>query len=90
MSQMTASHRGKFVDCHSRAIYAIKDGVVFVEVKTDGLILDSTTRKYRLPVCDANTTEGQLVLLALQLQCGEIGLEVYSAVVQAELAKVGR
>ena len=33
--------------------------------------------------------EGRLVLLALQLQSGEIGLEVYSAAVKAELAKVG-
>jgi len=42
-----------------------------------------------IPICRANTTEGRLILLALQLQSGEIGLEVYSAAVRAELTKAG-
>jgi len=42
-----------------------------------------------IAVCTVDTTEGRLVLLALQLQSDEIGLEVYSAAVKAELAKAG-
>ena len=38
---------------------------------------------------DINTVEEHLYKLAVQLRTGEIGLEVYSATVKAELAKAG-
>ena len=38
---------------------------------------------------ETNTVEEHLYKLAVQLRTGEIGLEVYSATVKAELAKAG-
>ena len=50
---------------------------------------EKDARDQRTVVIRPHLLESRLVLLALQLQYGEIGLEVYSAAVREELAKVG-